>query len=73
MRPLRRRWRHDGGSACSAAVVREILRYPEATIPRPLHPAVLLAVNIGQVSPTFPDTTPFLKGQDTWRSSFPSR
>jgi ABC-2 type transport system permease protein len=43
--------------------VREILRYPEATIPVLFIPLFFLAVNIGQVSPTFPDTTPFLKGQ----------
>ena len=43
--------------------VREILRYPEATIPVLFIPLFFLAVNIGQVSPTFPDTTPFLKCQ----------
>jgi ABC-2 type transport system permease protein len=43
--------------------VREILRYPEATIPVLFIPLFFLAVNIGQVSPTFPDTTPFLEGQ----------
>ena len=43
--------------------IREILRYPEATIPVLFIPLFFLAVNIGQVSPTFPDTTPFLKGQ----------
>jgi len=54
MRPLRRRWRHDGGSAARAAAIREILRYPEATIPVLFIPLFFLAVNIGQVSPTFP-------------------
>jgi ABC-2 type transport system permease protein len=43
--------------------VREIARYPEATIPALFIPLFFLAVNIGQVSETFPDTTPFLKGQ----------
>jgi ABC-2 type transport system permease protein len=43
--------------------VREILRYPEATIPTLFIPLFFLAVNIGQVSKTFPSTTPFLKGQ----------
>ena len=43
--------------------VREILRYPEATIPVLFIPLFFLAVNIGQVSPTFPATTPFLEGQ----------
>jgi ABC-2 type transport system permease protein len=43
--------------------VREILRYPEATIPVLFIPLFFLAVNIGQVSPTFPSTTPFLHGQ----------
>ena len=43
--------------------VREIARYPEATIPALFIPLFFLAVNIGQVSKTFPDTTPFLHGQ----------
>jgi ABC-2 type transport system permease protein len=43
--------------------VREIARYPEATIPALFIPLFFLAVNIGQVSETFPDTTPFLNGQ----------
>jgi ABC-2 type transport system permease protein len=43
--------------------VREIARYPEATIPALFIPLFFLAVNIGQVSETFPDTTPFLGGQ----------
>jgi len=42
---------------------REILRYPEATIPTLFIPVFFLAVNIGQVSKTFPSTTPFLRGQ----------
>ena len=43
--------------------VREVVRYPEATIPTLFIPLFFLAVNIGQVSKTFPNTTPFLKGQ----------
>src|SRR5258708_31116717 len=43
--------------------VREIVRYPEATIPTLFIPLFFLAPNIGQVSKTFPSTTPFLKGQ----------
>src|SRR3984885_11366392 len=42
---------------------REIIRYPEATIPTLFIPLFFLAVNIGQVSKTFPSSTPFLKGQ----------
>ena len=43
--------------------IRETIRYPEATIPTLFIPLFFLAVNIGQVSETFPDTTPFLNGQ----------
>jgi ABC-2 type transport system permease protein len=43
--------------------VREIARYPEATIPTLFIPLFFLVVNIGQVSKTFPSTTPFLNGQ----------
>jgi ABC-2 type transport system permease protein len=43
--------------------VREVVRYPEATIPTLFIPLFFLAVNIGQVSRTFPSSTPFLKGQ----------
>jgi ABC-2 type transport system permease protein len=43
--------------------VREVVRYPEATIPTLFIPLFFLAVNIGQVSKTFPSTTPFLRGQ----------
>jgi ABC-2 type transport system permease protein len=43
--------------------VREIARYPEATIPALFIPLFFLAVNIGQVSKTFPKITPFLSGQ----------
>jgi ABC-2 type transport system permease protein len=43
--------------------VREIARYPEATIPTLFIPLFFLVVNLGQVSKTFPSTTPFLKGQ----------
>src|SRR5207302_10993267 len=42
---------------------REIARYPEATIPTLFIPLFFLAVNIGQVSKTFPSSTPFLRGQ----------
>jgi ABC-2 type transport system permease protein len=44
--------------------VREILRYPEATIPVLFIPLFFLAVNVGQVSETFPSDTPFLEGQN---------
>ncbi|HTX31157.1 MAG TPA: ABC transporter permease [Solirubrobacteraceae bacterium] len=43
--------------------VREIVRYPEATIPTLFIPLFFLVVNLGQVQKTFPSTTPFLKGQ----------
>ena len=43
--------------------VREVFRYPEATIPTLFIPLFFLAVNIGQVARTFPSTTPFLDGQ----------
>jgi ABC-2 type transport system permease protein len=44
--------------------VREVLRMPEATIPTLFIPLFFLAVNLGQVSRTFPKTTPFLHGQN---------
>jgi ABC-2 type transport system permease protein len=43
--------------------VREVVRMPEATIPTLFIPLFFLAVNIGQVSKTFPSSTPFLHGQ----------
>jgi len=43
--------------------LRETIRYPEATIPVLFIPLFFLAVNIGQVSETFPSSTPFLNGQ----------
>ena len=43
--------------------VREVRRMPEATIPTLFIPLFFLAVNIGQVSKTFPSSTPFLHGQ----------
>ncbi|MBV8431332.1 MAG: ABC transporter permease [Solirubrobacterales bacterium] len=43
--------------------VREIGRYPEATIPTLFIPLFFLVVNLGQVEKTFPSTTPFLRGQ----------
>jgi ABC-2 type transport system permease protein len=42
---------------------REIVRLPEATIPTLFIPLFFLVVNIGQVSKTFPSSTPFLNGQ----------
>jgi ABC-2 type transport system permease protein len=43
--------------------VREVIRYPEATIPTLFIPLFFLAVNVGQVSRTFPPSTPFLEDQ----------
>ena len=43
--------------------VREVIRYPEATIPTLFIPLFFLAVNVGQVSRTFPPSTPFLEEQ----------
>jgi ABC-2 type transport system permease protein len=43
--------------------VREVVRLPEATIPTLFIPLFFLVVNIGQVSKTFPSSTPFLRGQ----------
>jgi ABC-2 type transport system permease protein len=43
--------------------VREVIRLPEATIPTLFIPLFFLAVNVGQVSKTFPSSTPFLHGQ----------
>src|SRR5205807_7097015 len=43
--------------------VREVVRLPEATIPTLFIPLFFLVVNIGQVSKTFPSSTPFLHGQ----------
>ncbi len=43
--------------------VREITRLPEATIPVLFIPLFFLVVNIGQVSKTFPSSTPFLHGE----------
>jgi ABC-2 type transport system permease protein len=44
--------------------VREVVRYPEATIPTLFIPLFFLAVNIGQVQTTFNATTaPWLHGQ----------
>jgi ABC-2 type transport system permease protein len=43
--------------------VREIVRYPEATLPALFIPLFFLVVNVGQVSKTFPSSTPFLHGQ----------
>jgi ABC-2 type transport system permease protein len=43
--------------------VREVVRLPEATIPTLFIPLFFLVVNIGQVSRTFPSSTPFLRGE----------
>jgi ABC-2 type transport system permease protein len=43
--------------------IREIWRFPEATIPALFIPLFFLLVNVGQISKTFPDTTSFLGGQ----------
>ncbi|MEX2253169.1 MAG: ABC transporter permease [Thermoleophilaceae bacterium] len=43
--------------------IREIWRFPEATIPALFIPLFFLLVNVGQLSDTFPDTTAFLGGQ----------
>jgi ABC-2 type transport system permease protein len=43
--------------------VREVVRMPEATIPTLFIPLFFLVVNIGQVSRTFPSSTPFLHGE----------
>jgi ABC-2 type transport system permease protein len=44
--------------------VKEVIRYPEATIPTLFIPLFFLAVNIGQVQTTFnPQTAPWLNGQ----------
>jgi ABC-2 type transport system permease protein len=42
---------------------REVVRMPEATIPTLFIPLFFLVVNIGQVSRTFPSSTPFLHGE----------
>ncbi len=47
----------------SRRAVREVVRLPAATIPTLFIPLFFLAVNIGQISKTFPSTTPFLHGQ----------
>jgi ABC-2 type transport system permease protein len=43
--------------------VREVIRLPAATVPTLFIPLFFLAVNIGQISKTFPSSTPFLHGQ----------
>ncbi|MEP7054208.1 MAG: ABC transporter permease, partial [Actinomycetota bacterium] len=43
--------------------IAEIWKLPAATLPTLFIPLFFLAVNIGQVSKTFPKTTPFLHGQ----------
>jgi ABC-2 type transport system permease protein len=43
--------------------VREVVRLPAATVPTLFIPLFFLAVNIGQISKTFPSSTPFLHGQ----------
>jgi ABC-2 type transport system permease protein len=44
--------------------IAEIWKLPAATVPTLFIPLFFLAVNIGQVSKTFPNTTPFLHGQN---------
>ena len=58
-RKRRRKGRMTETLLLGRRAVREIVRYPEATIPALFIPLFFLAVNIGQVSETFPDTTPF--------------
>ena len=53
--------------------VREIARYPEATIPALFIPLFFLAVNIGQVSETFPRRRRSSTARATWPSSCRSR
>ena len=43
--------------------MREALRTPDALFPTLFIPLFFLAVNVGQVSKTFPSSTPFLEGQ----------
>lgn len=43
--------------------VREVYRMPAATLPTLFIPLFFLVVNLGQVSRTFPRSTPFLHGQ----------
>src|SRR6202012_3688908 len=72
-RPTAGRQRSDrtagGGEAMSEVLLlgrratRENVRLPEATIPTLFIPLFFLVVNIGQVSKTFPSSTPFLKGE----------
>ena len=49
--------------------VREIVRYPEATIPTLFIPLFFLVVNIGQVSKTFPSTRRSSRARATSPSS----
>src|SRR5712675_1562853 len=53
----------SAASLLARRAVREVVRMPEATIPTLFIPLFFLAVNIGQVSRTFPSSTPFLHGQ----------
>jgi hypothetical protein len=48
---------------------REIVRYPEATIPTLFIPLFFLVVNIGQVSKTFPARRRSSRARDTSPSS----
>jgi ABC-2 type transport system permease protein len=43
--------------------VREIWRMPDGTVPSLFLPLFFLAVNVGQISKSFPSKTPFLHGQ----------
>jgi ABC-2 type transport system permease protein len=49
--------------ALGQRALREAWRTPEALAPTLFIPLFFLVVNIGQVSKTFPSSTPFLKGQ----------
>jgi ABC-2 type transport system permease protein len=49
--------------ALGRRALREAIRQPDALLMTMFIPLFFLAVNIGQVSETFPDTTPFLNGQ----------
>ena len=53
--------------------VREIARYPEATIPALFIPLFFLVVNIGQVSETFPTPPRSSMARATSPSSCPFR
>jgi ABC-2 type transport system permease protein len=47
----------------SRRAVREVWRLPDGTVPTLFLPLFFLAVNVGQISRSFPSRTPFLHGQ----------